>query len=986
MRAIIIGSSRGQTRLSAEHSYPSYLVKIPNKDASLLDWTLNELKKINIQDTIFIAGYHVEKIIKNYPGLKIFYNDDWENNNSLNLLSLVSNFLDQDVIIINSNVLFRANLINKSLLINSSFIISNDKKFNLDKSIFFFKKVDLNILKKNILKKKFLKFSDLNNIYSSKNNTFKKIIDNENFSLFENYDALAKFILGTKAQTLNRLQSLINKANILNQITVDYSTWNKKKSSLIKEIATTFKNEKIVIRSSAISEDSWKKSNAGSYKSFLNVDPNNFENVRNKINEVFNSYKKLNSQNIKDEVLIQKYLQNTKSSGVLFTISNENGAPYYIINYDDTSGITDTVTSGTSSDTKTIYVYKNFTSKTIKWLYDLLKVVKEIEKKVLHSKLDIEFAVDKKGNIFILQVRPLVISKKLKFYSMLDFDDEIYSIKNFLVNKLNYKDNISGIKTFYSNMTDWNPVEMIGTQPKPLDYSLYCKLITNNSWAEARKQMGYKDMTNKRLLVSLAGKPYVDIRRCFNSFLLQSVDSSLSNKLINQEIKYLDKNPAQFDKVEFNVVVNCYYFDKERMSNHLIKNLKINKINSNKIIKLYSSWTRDLIANSNKNFKGIENNYLILNKELKNINFSKNSSIFELSFKLNQIVDLCIKKGVVPFSIQARCAFIALQILSSFEKQNIFSSTDYNNFLKNISTISSEFNEDLHRFLRKKISKKYFIDKYGHLRPSTYDITSKNYKQMIDENFFKEDNLSYNSSKSSSSISKKIWKKNSKKIINLLKYEKIKLDESELYQFIVNSIKGREKGKYEFTKCVNKILEIIKIFSNKLNLSKEDIQFYSIEDFLNFENTNFNNFSFFKTKLNNSKKKYHLESLIKAPALIRNINDIFEIKQFSITPNFITRKKIQSEILLIKNYKNIKDISKKIILIETADPGYDWLFSYDIAGLITKFGGAASHMAIRASEYGIPSVIGCGENLFNQISGYSKVLVDCDQKTIRKLI
>ena len=110
----------------------------------------------------------------------------------------------------------------------------------------------------------------------------------------------------------------------------------------------------------------------------------------------------------------------------------------------------------------------------------------------MHSKLDIEFAIDKKDNVFILQVRPLVINNKLKFYSILDFDDEINSVRDYLKSKINYKEKFFGYRTFYSNMTDWNPVEMLGTQPKPLDYSLYCKLITN-SWAEARKQMGYKD-------------------------------------------------------------------------------------------------------------------------------------------------------------------------------------------------------------------------------------------------------------------------------------------------------------------------------------------------------------------------------------------------------------------------------------------------------------------------------------------------------------
>ena len=73
------------------------------------------------------------------------------------------------------------------------------------------------------------------------------------------------------------------------------------------------------------------------------------------------------------------------------------------------------------------------------------------------------------------------------------------------------------------------------------------------------------------------------------------------------------------------------------------------------------------------------------------------------------------------------------------------------------------------------------------------------------------------------------------------------------------------------------------------------------------------------------------------------------------------------------------------MLIESADPGYDWLFSYKIAGLITKYGGAASHMAIRAAEYSIPSAIGCGENLFNEIVKYTKISIDCDQKFIKKL-
>ena len=66
----------------------------------------------------------------------------------------------------------------------------------------------------------------------------------------------------------------------------------------------------------------------------------------------------------------------------------------------------------------------------------------------------------------------------------------------------------------------------------------------------------------------------------------------------------------------------------------------------------------------------------------------------------------------------------------------------------------------------------------------------------------------------------------------------------------------------------------------------------------------------------------------------------------------------------------------KIICIEGADPGYDWVFTKNIAGLITKFGGANSHMAIRSAEYGIPAAIGCGEQTFDRIIAAKRCLID----------
>ena len=80
------------------------------------------------------------------------------------------------------------------------------------------------------------------------------------------------------------------------------------------------------------------------------------------------------------------------------------------------------------------------------------------------------------------------------------------------------------------------------------------------------------------------------------------------------------------------------------------------------------------------------------------------------------------------------------------------------------------------------------------------------------------------------------------------------------------------------------------------------------------------------------------------------------------------------------------DIAGMIVLIPQADPGYDWLFSHKIKGLITKYGGANSHMAIRAAEIGLPSVIGVGEKIYEKLVMAKIVEIDCLGKTVREIL
>ena len=80
-----------------------------------------------------------------------------------------------------------------------------------------------------------------------------------------------------------------------------------------------------------------------------------------------------------------------------------------------------------------------------------------------------------------------------------------------------------------------------------------------------------------------------------------------------------------------------------------------------------------------------------------------------------------------------------------------------------------------------------------------------------------------------------------------------------------------------------------------------------------------------------------------------------------------------------------EDMEGRVILIPSADPGYDWIFSHRIGGFITMYGGANSHMAIRAGELLIPAVIGVGAKDFDRYSKAQILEIDAASKLVRIL-
>ena len=164
----------------------------------------------------------------------------------------------------------------------------------------------------------------------------------------------------SKAKNLIELKKLNLKKS-------DIPTFYKYKIEEIKKNKKNFKlpnkksiKKKICIRSSYFLEDNKNKSMAGEFEGVTNV-INSKKNLILGINKLVKQYE-LKSKNKfivnQSEIIFQNYLFCSKLSGVVTNFCIQDGSDYYVINYDDSSSLTNTVTSGSKTGGRVIHIFK----------------------------------------------------------------------------------------------------------------------------------------------------------------------------------------------------------------------------------------------------------------------------------------------------------------------------------------------------------------------------------------------------------------------------------------------------------------------------------------------------------------------------------------------------------------------------------------------------------------------------------------------------
>ena len=726
------------------------------------------------------------------------------------------------------------------------------------------------------------------------------------------------------------------------------------------------------IRSSANVEDSNKKSYAGQFQSFLNVEQKEIFSYIKKCWDYASERIYLSSDNCKMAVIVQEMVK-SEISGIAFTANPEGILNEAVITAGQGLGNNvvedkiETVTYYYNLNDDIYYFEKQenaieLSKNNIEEIVNNLKKIKKIYKK----DMDIEWALCN-NELYILQARPI---------TTLNYNDIIVLDNSNIVE--NYP-NISlpltqsSAKILYS-MTFTN---------------IFKELLGDN---EIKKHSNIFD----NVVESVNGRVYYIISNWYSFFQFLPFSKKII-RIWQDMLGVIDK------KVIY----------------------RENKISIYLKFKLFFKAITLLFKN-NKNMKYIEKEYAFLKKKHNEKMISKkiytNKELLDSMY--NVIVEGC-KLGALAL-VNDMYAFIFTSLVKKLSKNKEYEN-EINEYISNISNLESmklvskinevtkniQLDEKIYsEFININTNDEFFIfmEKY---KDNSNVKSIEQYINLYGDRVLEE--LKWETKTYRTDPILLVQKiKNNDGIEKTLKTNKSINSKEELitlsnirYKFflkwcIKNAIKGiaqREMARLNRTRTFGMVREyILQISENFVKKGiinhKEDIFYLTykeLEDYIN--NQNIQNIGLKEIII---KRKEEYKDFEKIPAYSRIVfaGKIFDKKIHSDTlVNYeksdillgtpVSSGSVIGECLIIEDIKDIKNIKNKILITKTTDPGWAFLLN-DAIGLISERGSLLSHTAIISRELGVPAVVNV-KNATSILKNGDKIKIDANKGEVEVL-
>lgn len=765
------------------------------------------------------------------------------------------------------------------------------------------------------------------------------------------------FRFGTKAETLASLSRSLRSATVLPLVFFTAQEWEHDRELCLRRVLSCpWSSGTLIVRSSCHDEDALLASNAGRFLTCPDV--HGAEELAAAVESVFESF---GGARPDDQVLIQPQLENTVASGVVSSHVPESGAPYRVVQW--TPGAeTDAVTSGGAAVCTWYYLDEGKSDIPDPVLTAIPSVVAELDALCAGRPFEFEFAVAASLRPALFQLRPLVGV----------YEETTPDHHGRAVAECRARARALGVPgelatdhpTVLGVMPDWNPAEMIGIRPRPLALSLYRELITDRVWAESRFRYGYRDLRGVPLLVDLGGLPYIDTRASFSSLVPASLNDEAAGRLVDHYVATLRRKPWLHDKVEFSIALSSYDLRTRDRVRALVEDGVVLVDEAVSLARGLRELTIRMMAARGPFQRDLRVARAFGPRSLERGRRSQ-------ALYIRALRDQCRRRGTVPFAGLARAAFAATVLLRSLVETGTLSAEDADMVVRSVPTPTAMMHDEL-----TSLSRAEFLLRYGHLRPGTYDIRSPRYDEDPDRYF----DWSAVSPARNGRRGFRLGARQSAELNRALRREQWPMDANEVLRFIAESIAAREFGKIQFTRFVSEILRSIRYLGESQGYSAEEMSYVGLGTVMDLTGRNREDLPRIAAAMAEGRERHALTQSLCAPAVLSDLSQLTSFTSLPGEANFVTQSRVVAPTADVAAGDEPK---AAIAMIAAADPGYDWIFTRGVAGLVTAYGGLNSHMAIRAREMSIPAAIGVGYEQFRRWQRERVLEIDAAARLVR---
>ena len=810
-------------------------------------------------------------------------------------------------------------------------------------------------------------------------------------------------LVNIDVEDINKVEEICS--NVRNLI-ISKHIPNNIKEDIEKSLNTIGKEDFYAVRSSATAEDLPNMSFAGQQDTYLNI--HGIDDLINHIQKCFASlytqraviYRKRNNINEKEVsmcVVVQKIVNSSKS-GIMFTADPLTNN-YNHLTIDAGFGLGEALVSGlitpdlykydkikgkiieTKINKKEIAIYRNNDGGTNTVNLDenlqnkqvlsqneinkLATIGKNIEKYYKYPQ-DIEWAIDDKEEVYILQSRPIT-----SLYPRTESNEED--------------------RVYFS----LSHLQVMTAPIKPLGVDMLKRIFP----------FKIDENTQKSLVVTSAGgRVYIDItdiiklpiRNKFVKLMGDNIDYLMGNAIEN----YLLENKVEKRLPSISMIKGAknsiFYILKEanKKAKNKVKpdsvyevNLYIDKFTSN--IKSEIQNSKDLVSQINTIQKLAPTTLINIFKNvavymapgMKSYRslitlLEKNNADVNLANKIvsglegNVTTEMGLKVGDVSDCIRGREDIIKILKENPKNAHKLILNKNYND----VNTCLSEFLRD-----------------YGMRGPGEIDISSPRYQDdfsIISSSIINNINtLTKNEHRESYNKLIKESKKSEELVLKLLEDKNSKdIDKAKNH---INNIRSfmcmREHGKYTIIKTFDIFRKVIfeaadKLVMENLISNRDDIVYLAVDEIEKGLSDKIN----YKEIIKNRKEDYKVYETFTPPRVIASSGQTYSgsYKKGNIPENAIAATPVSSGVY--EGYAKVildpsNGVLKKgeILVTKFTDPGWTPFF-INAKGLILEVGGLMTHGAIVAREYGIPALVGM-ENATKLIQTGDFIRVNADK-------